>query len=946
MTAAWLALLAVALVAAVRLGGPLSTVATAVTRPPVGLLAAFAAATAGVLALGRVAAQTTLDRSGALLLPALAVGVAAVVLVVAAWQRGGPVAAGIVAPAVLLATVGLVVGARLRDGDVRPVLPLAAAGTALLVLALVRLPLTETAGRLLAVAGLLLIALPSLPVVGVRRNGASLWIRVPGGVEIQPGEPGRVLLVLGVAILVARYARDLRRVGRRYGTAPLAVRPTAAAAGAGLIGVVLMVTQRDLGPALIVVTALGVTIWLSAGRARYLAVAVGSLAGLAVALYPFLSYLQRRVAEWRDPLAGVGGAAGDLTQVAAARFALAWGGWWGTGLGGALTERRGRIPAAESDYVLAQIGAETGLVGLLLTLAAVVLVVVRVWMAVAATGGGAATAVTAGLAAMLSVQVCATAWGVAGLVPLTGVTTPLLSAGGSALVATALLLALLVAVAGPDHRTAVGAPWVRRGATGAAVTAVALVAVSATAFADTSVVSARRWNTDPHGVHARWAAAAPPGRVLAADGTVLAVTEHGGAADRSRRTYPTGPLFADAVGYAIPFGSSAGVEKAWSGALRCGATAPQAADPGAGYASPPAGVDPGRCAPADVVLTIEPGWQRRAAEALAGRVGAVVVLDPADGAVLAAVSTPTVDPNPLTDPDVERALAAGAALLQAPVGPARPGAWAVPLPPGSVFKLVTGAAALRAGNGRPGPLDDATCPAPGLVEALAHSCNPPFLDLARRLGPRRLADEAEPFGFGRPVTLSGLPVAPAAAFAGPADRAAADVLEVTGIGQGEVRATLLHLTALAATVATGGVRAEPTLVRALCDGDDPVWTSPPRTRTVLDPVTVDWLGRGMRAVVTGGTATRALGGLAGDWAAKTGTAELGEGRQAAWTVAFPTAPPDGRRVVVGVLVRPDAGRPAPVGGLDAAPVVAALASGPLPSASASGRDRGPCPATG
>lgn len=940
MTSWWLASVAVAAVAAGWLGRRRAVA----ERVPVLALVLFAVACAVSVAVGRAIADAALARSTQVLIPAVGTGFGALLVCAAAWRRGGGRAAGVFAPAVLLVAVSEVVAARLSDdGEVGLKLPLVALGICVVALRWSRLPSGRATGRVLAVVGVVLVALPLVPWIGVQRNGATLWVAVPGAGVVQPGELGRVLLVLGVAMLVGEYAPQLRMVGRRFGGGPFAYGAVVASASAALIAAVLMVVQRDLGPALLVVTALGVTIWLVTGRVRYLVAAAGTLAALAVLLYPLLAYLQTRVTQWRDPFVP---AAGEQTQVAAADFALAWGGWWGRGLGAGLTVGKGRIQAAESDYVLAQIGAEVGLVGLCLVLGVLALLLARLWQVVATTEGGSRTAATAGLAALLSVQTVVVTWGVSGAIPLTGVTTPLLSAGGSSLVAVALLLSLVVVIAEPARSGREPVRRVRRTALGAAVTAVALVSVAGLTFADTAVVQAAELDRRSGNYQALWADAAPRGRILASDGTVLAASTHDGAADLARRTYPEGAAFADPVGYRTPLAGARGTEQAWAGALRCGGSAPEPADPRSGYPELPPAVDPARCVPADVVLGVDPALQRRALAALGGRTGAVLVMDAATGTVLAAVSTPTIDPGPLAGPDTASALEAGAALQRAPAGPERPGAWAVPMPPGSVFKIITGAAALRAEaeGALPGRFDDVVhvCPGPHLVDAFAYSCNQPFEDLALRLGTDRMVREAAAFGIGGNRALSGLPVAAAALYQDPATARDSGALELSGIGQGEVRATLLDVTSAVATIAEDGRRVVPRLVTGLCIDGARRWTAPVQVVPAVDVAIAKEVATGLRAVVTRGTAHDVLGSARGRWAAKTGTAELGDGRQAAWIVGFPTAPRDGPPVAVGVLVQPDAADPTPSGGRNAAAVLAALLeSGPV-APSGSGPSDGSC----
>ena len=245
---------------------------------------------------------------------------------------------------------------------------------------------------------------------------------------------------------------------------------------------------------------------------------------------------------------------------------------------------------------------------------------------------------------------------------------------------------------------------------------------------------------------------------------------------------------------------------------------------------------------ADVRTTIDPALQASAVEALAGRYGGAVALDPADGEVLAI---------------------AGAAVL-------------APQPPGSVFKIITLAAALEHGVVEPGDsfpvetaavlegvrLENANGEACGgtLRNAFAHSCNSVFAPLGVRVGTERLVEMAERFGFNRPSRLPGEPPSSMPAAEGIGDALA---LGSTAIGQGRLLATTPQMASVAATIAAGGRRATPTLLPA-----------PDASRQrVIEPAVARVVARHMTEVVRSGTGTAAA--LAGvDVAGKTGTAEL------------------------------------------------------------------------
>jgi cell division protein FtsI/penicillin-binding protein 2 len=244
----------------------------------------------------------------------------------------------------------------------------------------------------------------------------------------------------------------------------------------------------------------------------------------------------------------------------------------------------------------------------------------------------------------------------------------------------------------------------------------------------------------------------------------------------------------------------------------------------------------------DVRTTIEPTLQAAADQALAGRYGAAVALDPAGGDVLA--------------------IAGPAALA--------------PQPPGSVFKIITLAAGLEHGVVKPGDsfpvetattlegvrLENANGEACGgtLRNSFAHSCNSVFAPLGVRVGARRLVAMAERFGFNRSSLVPGEPpssMPPAAEIGGPL------ALGSTAIGQGRLLATTTQMASVAATIATGGRRHAPTLL-------DERRQSP---RRVLAPRVARLVGDYMTEVVESGTGTAAaLPGIR--VAGKTGTAEL------------------------------------------------------------------------
>jgi peptidoglycan glycosyltransferase len=208
---------------------------------------------------------------------------------------------------------------------------------------------------------------------------------------------------------------------------------------------VVMIAEKDLGSSLLFFALFLAMLWIATERLSYLAIGFVLFAIGAVLAAMAFSHVQARVDIWLDPWKD---AAGAGYQVVQSQFAMAWGGITGTGPG---LGNPGIIPAAESDFIFAAIGEELGLLGATAILVAFVLMV----------GAGLRVALRAdqpfdkllatGLTTIIGVQSFIIIGGVIRLVPLTGVTLPFVSYGGSSLVANYVLLALLMRVSAADE---------------------------------------------------------------------------------------------------------------------------------------------------------------------------------------------------------------------------------------------------------------------------------------------------------------------------------------------------------------------------------------------------------------------------------------------------------------------------------------------------------------
>ena len=320
-----------------------------------------------------------------------------------------------------------------------------------------------------------------------------------------------------------------------------------------------------------------------------------------------------------------------------------------------------------------------------------------------------------------------------------------------------------------------------------------------------------------------------------------------------------------------------------------------------------------------VVLTLDPKAQRAAYEGLAGKVGAVVALDPRTGAVLAMATSPSYDPSVLSSHDPTAIRHAYERLLDDPKDPLANRAVERTYPPGSTFKLITTAAALAAGY-----TPDRRIPSPRvldlpgttanlrnfggescgdgrtttLADALRISCNTAYGGLGMALGADRLRAQAEAFGFG-PTGLR-LPQRVAGSVF-PDELTKAQVAQ-SAIGQYDVRVTPLQMALVAAAIANGGEMMRPYLVQQVLAPDlSPLaLAAPEMLRRAVSSGIAQQLTAMMERVVTRGTGTRArIPGVR--VAGKTGTAQHQVGQPPhAWFVGF--APANDPQVAVAVLI--------------------------------------------
>jgi cell division protein FtsW (lipid II flippase) len=289
-------------------------------------------------------------------------------------------------------------------------------------------------------AGAFLLLLPMVPGVGQTFNGARIWVSL-GPINFQPGEFAKIAL----AIFFAAYLAERReliaamtwKVGPFHLPEPRYILPVIVAWG---FAVVVMVGERDLGSSLLFFTLFVVMMWVATENAGYLAIGAVLFGGAAYFSWSNFTHVQTRVTNWinpwDDPL-------DKGYQIIQSLYGLADGGLLGTGLG---RGNPNQVPEAQNDFIFASIGEEFGLIGATAILMSYVLIV----------GAGLRTALrtertfekllATGLTTILGIQAFIIIGGVLKVIPLTGITLPFVSYGGSSLIANYILLALLIRV--------------------------------------------------------------------------------------------------------------------------------------------------------------------------------------------------------------------------------------------------------------------------------------------------------------------------------------------------------------------------------------------------------------------------------------------------------------------------------------------------------------------
>lgn len=644
--------------------------------------------------------------------------------------------------------------------------------------------------RYLWLSGGISLALLTL-VFGTNPSGGEprLWLGCCG-IYLQPSEPLRLLLLAFMASYLAdrvTFAWGNRQIKLLPALGPLLV--------AWGLSVALLVAQRDLGTGTLFLALLAVMIFLASGRWHVLLLA--ALFGLFGGLlgFTFIHVVRQRVLAWLDPWGDPIGGAYQLVQ---SLIAIASGGVLGRGPG---LGSPGFVPVAHSDFIFASVAEEWGMLGGLAMLALLAVLVGRGLRTAARTRDPFSGMLTAGIAIAYGLQSFMILGGVMRLLPLTGLTLPFVSYGGSSLVTSFIGLGFLILVSGKEPGPS---KYIRPLGVVEALMLVGWASLALT-LGWWSVVRApdltARTDNPRRGLAAMYV---KRGRILDRQGVVLA--ESIGQRGEYTRHYAA-PEAVSIVGYDSTRYGQVGVERALDPELR--------GEAGVDTLSlwwsrlltgaPPPG--------SDVRLTLDLERQVRTVEALIGQRGAVVVLDAPSGDVRVLASSPTYDPNDLDERwESLTAREDGPLFNRATQGSYQPGMALAPF----VYAWGHAMGLIKPDQPR-GALTiperingvELTCSVNppsaafgGLELALRFGCPKPFADFAPRLGVDAFRTMLEAFGIDQGPAVRIETSSPAVDL----ERAGEDGLRLAVLGQGDLTVSPIQMARAFAVLAAKGVR--------------------------------------------------------------------------------------------------------------------------------------------
>lgn len=799
----------------------------------------------------------------------------------------------------------------------------------------------------LGLVGVILLVLPM--IIGTEKNGSKLWLAF-GGLSFQPGELAKILIVLFLAFYLASNREALSVTAHRVGPFRIPrfrmLLPLFIMWGISLL---IVIFERDLGSALLFFMYFVVMLYVATGRWSYVFIAIGLLIVGFFLCYNLFSHVKVRVNIWLDPWSDPQNSGYQIVQ---SLYSIADGDLVGSGIGKGLPTL---IPFVESDFLFSAIAEETGLLGASAIIILYMLFCVRGFATAARAKSDSSAFAAVGLTTVIGFQAFLIIAGVTKLLPLTGVTLPFMSQGGSSLLSSFIIVGLLLRAGdegtGRETQLVASTPESGDGR-------VSLLGARASAFVHGSHARARfEMQGEESGVLGRVAlgkrltalittfavlfaalianltylqviqagtvqgmpsnnhiiaksAYVQRGAIITSDGVTLAesLRQEDGTYLRS---YPQGSLAAHTVGYISTRYGSAGIESTMNDTL----TGNHNYSDWKSALYSLAGVKkPGNT----VALTIHSQMQRAAESALEGYTGAVVVLDPSTGAVLAKASAPTYSYEQLDD--IMGLGGSGSQLLDRTTQAL--------YSPGSTFKAVTLSAALDTGTTTLDTAYDAEPSltiggaevsnygyndygTPTLQEAFALSSNTVFGQVGVQVGPSGLVRYADAFGYGANVgqdfnTRASLMPDPSEMTEWETAWAACGQPVGQHASPAGPQVTVMQNAMVAQAVANGGVVMNPYVIDHVLspEGAAISTTQPKSLGQAISAGTASQVKEAMLGVVDHGTGTRAkIRGV--QVAGKTGTAQIEDGKINSFFIGF--APYDDPTLVISVVIEGENG---------------------------------------
>lgn len=303
-------------------------------------------------------------------------------------------------------------------------------------------------------ASIILLLLPMIPGFGVTINGARIWVRL-GPFSMQPGELAKITLSIFFAGYLSSNRDLILMAGRKIGPLQLPrLRDMAPMVVAWVLSIGVLVVQRDLGSSILFFGLFIVMIYVATARISWVLIGLLMVAAGGVFAAMTMSHVTRRIDVWLNAFSPeIYQARGGSMQIVEGLFGMADGGLFGTGLGEGSPYR---VPLANSDMIIASFGEEIGLIGLSAIVLLYMLLISRGLRAALGSRDTFGKLLAAGLSFTLGLQCIVIIGGVSRLIPLTGLATPFMAAGGSSLLANWIIVALLLMISHNSRRPMLG----------------------------------------------------------------------------------------------------------------------------------------------------------------------------------------------------------------------------------------------------------------------------------------------------------------------------------------------------------------------------------------------------------------------------------------------------------------------------------------------------------